>query len=153
MHNEAPDTHLHEYERPTLEAMKRGALGRCPCCGVGRLFTSYLKIDGQCSQCALDFSAHRADDAPPYFVILIVGHVVVPLLLWVEIGWKPPLWLHMMVWLPLATILALTLLPIAKGALIGLQWAKHMHGFGSEPAAVGDDRDPTWQPNDDDRPT
>ncbi|MBZ0217536.1 MAG: DUF983 domain-containing protein, partial [Fimbriimonadaceae bacterium] len=69
------------------------------------------------------------DDAPPYFTILIVGHVIVPLLLIVEQTWRPDLWIHAAIWLPLTVILSLTLLPIVKGALVGVQWALYMHGF------------------------
>ena len=72
---------------------------------------------------------HRADDAPPYFTIVIVGHIVVPLLMTVELTYAPPLWLHLLLWLPLTAILSLALLPCVKGAIVGLQWAHRMHGF------------------------
>ena len=72
---------------------------------------------------------HRADDAPPYFTIVIVGHVIVGLLLAVEMAYRPPLWLHAALWLPLTVLLALLLLPVIKGTLVGLQWALLMHGF------------------------
>ena len=72
---------------------------------------------------------HRADDAPPYFTIVIVGHVVVGLVLAVEMAYPPPLWLHAALWLPLTVILALLILPVVKGALVALQWALPMHGF------------------------
>ena len=62
--------------------------------------------------------------------IFIVGHIVVPLLLWVEKGWHPDEWVHAVLWLPLTLMLVLVILPSMKGALIGLQWALRMHGFG-----------------------
>lgn len=114
-------------------AMLRGWKGRCPCCGTGRLFTSFLKTDGACPDCGQDLRGHRADDAPPYFTIFIVGHIIVPLMLLLEQHRHPPEWVHMALWLPATVILCLYLLPRVKGALIGLQFARRMHGFGSEP--------------------
>jgi hypothetical protein len=65
--------------------MKRGFRGRCPRCGEGKLFRAFLKVDNHCSVCGLDFTPHRADDLPAYLVIVIVGHLVVP----VACGSKP----------------------------------------------------------------
>jgi uncharacterized protein (DUF983 family) len=79
--------------------------------------------------CGEELHHHRADDAPPYFTIVIVGHIVVSLVLLVEMTYRPPLWVHMMLWLPLTVVLALLLLPAVNGALVGLQWALRMHGF------------------------
>lgn len=120
-------------ERPTDKAMLRGWRRRCPRCGEGRIFGHYLKVEPHCAKCGLELSGHRADDAPPYFTILIVGHIIVPLMLILEQRYHPAEWVHMALWLPLTVILCLWLLPQIKGALIGLQWSRRMHGFGSEP--------------------
>jgi uncharacterized protein (DUF983 family) len=78
---------------------------------------------------------HQADDAPPYFTILIAGHIVIPLLMMTELTFAPPLWLHLLIWVPLTAILSLVLLPSVKGAIVGLQWAQKMHGFGQKGGA------------------
>lgn len=90
---------------------------------------SYLKVTHTCSVCGTDFSHQKADDAPPYFTILIVGHIVIPLMWVAEREWEWPIWLHMVIWLPMIAILSLWLLPHVKGAVVGLQWAMRMHGF------------------------
>ena len=113
-------------------SMLRGALCRCPACGRGRMFRAYLKVADACGVCGEELRHQRADDAPPYVVIFIVGHIIVGLILSVEVAYQPPVWLHMALWLPLTVILSLVLLPPVKGALIGLQWALRMHGFGGE---------------------
>jgi uncharacterized protein (DUF983 family) len=118
--------------RAVFGSILRGLSLRCPACGKGRLYRRYLKVADQCPSCGEALHHHRADDAPPYFTIAIVGHVVVGLLLAVEIAYRPPLWLHAAIWLPLTVILALILLPPIKGALVGLQWALLMHGFDPE---------------------
>jgi uncharacterized protein (DUF983 family) len=117
-------------------AALKGIAGRCPACGRGRLFERYLKVADHCPACDEALHHQRADDAPPYVVISIVGHIVVGLMLAVEVAWHPPIWLHMSLWLPLTVILALALLPPVKGALIGMQWALRMHGFDPHSAAV-----------------
>jgi uncharacterized protein (DUF983 family) len=116
-------------ERPILRSLLRGAWFTCPACGNGAMFRRYLKVSDHCPACSEALHHHRAGDAPPYFTIVIVGHVVVGLLLAVEMAYRPPLWVHAAMWLPLTVLLALLLLPVIKGALVGLQWALLMHGF------------------------
>jgi len=120
--------------RPAKTSMYRGFIHRCPNCARGALFRKYLKVTDICSSCGEDLSHHRADDAPPYFTILIVGHIVVPLALLAERAWQLSM-THLLLWLPLVLLLSLVLLPSIKGAIVGLQWALRMHGFGGE----GDD--------------
>jgi uncharacterized protein (DUF983 family) len=72
---------------------------------------------------------HHADDAPAYFVILIVGHIVVPLALAIELAYRPAYWIQFAFWLPATVALALLLLQPVKGAIVALQWAYRMHGF------------------------
>jgi uncharacterized protein (DUF983 family) len=116
-------------KRSVFQAMLRGALGRCPACGEGRLFGRYLKVADHCAVCNEALHHHRADDAPPYFTILIAGHLLVPLLIAFEAAFRPALWVHAAIWVPVTLVLCLALLPVVKGAIVGLQWALYMHGF------------------------
>ena len=104
-------------------AMGRGLAGHCPACGGGGLFRGYIKQQQNCPRCGIDLLAYRADDAPAYFTILFVGHILVPAMLTVEIAYHPSTALHLVIWLPLTILLTFALLPRIKGALIGLQWA------------------------------
>ena len=128
--------HLHEGRstgaRPVFRSMLRGAALKCPACGIGAMFRRYLKVADACPQCGEAMHHHRADDAPAYFTIVIVGHIVVSLVLAVEMAYRPELWVHAVLWLPLTVILSILLLPSVKGALVGLQWALLMHGFDAE---------------------
>lgn len=110
-------------------AMRRGFSGRCPCCGEGRLFRAFLKVADRCPRCDEELHHHRADDFPAYLVIVIVGHVLVPLVLAAETHFAPPYWLHMALWPAATALLALSLLQPVKGSVVGLQWALGMHGF------------------------
>lgn len=119
--------------RRKLRSIKRGFLGRCPACGTGHLFRRYLKVRDCCERCGEEFHHHRADDAPPYLTILIVAHVMGALMVVVLGTWdEMPLWINVLLWPSLVLVLSLTLLPRIKGALIALQWALRMHGFGGE---------------------
>src|SRR5580700_6938991 len=92
-------------KRDVWQAMKRGFRGRCPRCGEGRLFRAFLKTADSCSHCGQDFTPHRADDLPAYLVIVIVGHLVVPLALFIETTYSPPVLLQLAIYLPI-TLLA-----------------------------------------------
>jgi uncharacterized protein (DUF983 family) len=117
--------------RDAWTAIRRGFTGHCPHCGVGRLFGRYLKSVEACAVCGEPLDLHRADDLPAYLVILIVGHVVVGAMLAFETFGDAPVWLQMLVWPTLTLLLAIALLQPVKGAIIGLQWALRMHGFGA----------------------
>jgi len=134
-----PEAHAKpQAERNTLQAMLRGLRHRCPNCGIGKLYTSYLKVADRCPNCGEELFHHRADDAPPYFVMLITGHVLVGSVLSLEKWISPPTWAYAVVLGPLVLLLVLTLLPRVKGALVGLQWALRMHGFDPEAAEMDD---------------
>jgi uncharacterized protein (DUF983 family) len=122
-------------------ALGRGWRGRCPRCGEGGLFGSFLKMRSHCPACGLDLEPFRADDAPAYFTILAVGHIIVPLVLILErYGQQPPLWFHALLWLPLSVVLALLLLPRVKGAVIALLWVYRVAA--PKPSAHGLDVSP-----------
>ncbi len=118
---------------PTLaRAVGRGLRMRCPACGVTRLFTGYLSVAPICANCAAPLGLARADDAPPYFTIFIVGHLIVGSMLLVERAWQPPLWLDAAIWVPLTLVLTLLLLRPIKGATVGLMLTLGMLKSGSD---------------------
>src|SRR5215468_10141664 len=119
-------------KRNLWSSLWRGFRGSCPRCGEGKLFRAFLKVDNRCSVCGLDFTPHRADDLPAYLVIAIVGHIVVPAALLIETDYSPPVGLQLAIYLPLTALLSLALLQPVKGAVVGLQWALRMHGFGDK---------------------
>jgi len=119
-------------KRAWWPAIKHGLACRCPVCGDGRLFSSFLKVERRCAACGGDLSAERADDLPPYIVISIVGHVIVTGILLTEAISEVPLWLHMVVWPLLTVALSLLIIQPVKGAVVAHQWAMRMHGFGEE---------------------
>lgn len=136
MHSEPHDTtdhrpaEAHEAERPTKPALFRGLRRRCPNCGQGPLFEGYLKVTDTCPVCGEELCHHRADDGPAYLTILVVGHLMAPIIHILFVRLRPdPLVLATL--LTLACVaLSLFLLPRMKGLVVGIQWARRMHGFG-----------------------
>lgn len=122
------DTAVHE--RPVALSMKRGFFERCPKCGEGKIYYAYLKVNDECPVCHEELHHQRADDAPPYVTIVIVGHILVTLYVLAEdYGPALPAWAQVAIFCTLGLVMCLMLLPRVKGALIGLQWALRMHGF------------------------
>lgn len=116
-------------ERPVKPALIRGWKRVCPNCGSGPLMNGYLTVRDSCAVCSQELHHQRADDGPAYVTILISGHILAPLMLMV-FEWLRPNPVVLAVGFILVFIaVALFLLPRVKGAFVGLQWAKRMHGF------------------------
>jgi len=107
-------------------ALGRGLLGRCPVCGEGRIFAGFLRVVDECSECHAPLGLARADDAPPYFTILIVGHIVIPAMLIMQKTMDPSTWLLSAIFLPLTVLLSVGLIRPIKGATVGLMLSFNM---------------------------
>ena len=120
-------------ERPLWPSVWKGWRRRCPNCGQGPLMKGYLTVRDHCPVCREEYCHHRADDGPAYLTILIVGHLMAPLLHVAFVMFRPePLVLFTIFAIGCVT-LSLYLLPRLKGAIVGFQWARYMHGFGDDP--------------------
>lgn len=106
---------------PPQNPISVGLAGRCPRCGQGRIFSGFLKVAPSCRACGLDLSFADSADGPAVFVILIVGFIVAGAALLTEIAYSPPIWMHLLLWLPLVLVLCLGMLRPLKGVLIALQ--------------------------------
>jgi len=111
-------------------ALLRGVRGRCPNCGRGKLFVGWLRQVEICPVCTAPLGSIRADDAPPYIVVFLVGHIVIGTQVLVDGMANLSLWTEAAIFLPLTLLLALGLLRPVKGATIGL-----MLQLGMVPAA------------------
>lgn len=120
--------------RDVKRALRRGWGRCCPACGEGPLMLGYLDVRASCPSCGTDLHHHRADDGPAWATILITGHIMAPLMLIVFEAFRPPGWAMAAGFSALFVALSLYMLPRLKGAFVGFQWAKRMHGFGDAQA-------------------
>jgi uncharacterized protein (DUF983 family) len=118
---------LPPWPQPPLgTAIGRGLLARCPACGKSHLFNGFLRVVPECQNCGAPLGLARADDAPPYFTILIVGHIVVPSMLILQRMQDPPMWVMWAIFPALTLFLALGLLRPIKGGTVGLMLRLNM---------------------------
>jgi uncharacterized protein (DUF983 family) len=103
------------------DTAKAALRGLCPRCGAPDLFRGVVSFSERCSQCELDYSQFNVGDGPAAFLILIVGALVSIGAISLQLSLDPPFWVHILVWVPVATLLVVGLLRIAKGALLVLE--------------------------------
>ena len=99
-----------------------GLAGRCPNCGEGHLYEGFLKVSRSCEACGFELAKADSGDGPAVFVILIAGFIVAFAALITEVAVQPPVWLHLVLWLPATLIICLVLLRPAKGLLLASQF-------------------------------
>lgn len=110
-----------EY-RPSVSPISAGLACRCPRCGRGKLFAGFLTVAERCESCGLDLRKADSGDGPAVFIIFIMGFLVVPLALLLELQVSPPYWVHVAIWPAVIMIGSLLLLRPFKGVLIALQF-------------------------------
>jgi uncharacterized protein (DUF983 family) len=99
-----------------------GLAGRCPNCGEGHLFEGFLKVAPACEACGYDLAKADSGDGPAVFVILVAGFIVAFAALFTEVAFSPPVWVHLILWLPATLILCLALLRPFKGVMLAAQF-------------------------------
>lgn len=122
--------------RPT--SLVRAALaGRCPRCEIGPLFIGWIKFAPHCRACSLDFDTFNVGDGPAALLILFVGGLVTALALFLQLAAHPPFWVHILLWVPITTILVILCLRVSKAALLILEY-RHQAGEGRIVGAAPD---------------
>ncbi|MCP3732320.1 DUF983 domain-containing protein [Sphingomonas sp. MG17] len=110
---------MSEAEPHIIDSAFKGA---CPRCGAPSLFAGWIKFAERCRGCGLDYAAFNVGDGPAAFLTLIVGTIITVLSIWVELAFSPPVWLHLLLWIPLTILLVVFSLRWAKGALLALEY-------------------------------
>jgi uncharacterized protein (DUF983 family) len=109
---------VHQAPETALAAFR----GLCPRCGAAGLFDGIIKFSPKCSTCGLNYNQFNVGDGPAAFLIMIVGAIVIIAAIIVELKFAPPFWVHIILWIPISTILVIGLLRVAKGALLVLEY-------------------------------
>jgi len=105
-----------------LNPILTGLACRCPNCGEGPLFSGFLRVTPTCQVCRFDLNSADSGDGPVVFILLIVGGVTCFGALYTQVAFDPPIWIQLVVWLPLAGILSLLALRPFKGVMVALQF-------------------------------
>ena len=101
--------------------------GLCPRCGAKTLFAGLARFADKCPNCGLDLSSFNVGDGPAAFLTLILGAIITALAIWLELTLHPPLWLHMLIWIPVTAGGVVLSLRAAKGALIAAEYRNAAH--------------------------
>jgi uncharacterized protein (DUF983 family) len=106
----------------TPNPLLSGAAGRCPNCGEGHLFEGFLKVAPACEACGFDLAAADSGDGPAVFVIMIAGFIVAFGALFTMVAGRTPVWLTLLIWLPMTLVIVLVLLRPMKGLMLAAQF-------------------------------
>ena len=113
---------MRDDDYPPQSPYSTGMGGRCPRCGDGKLFKGFLAVAPSCDLCGLDYAFADSGDGPAVFVMLIAGFIVVGAALIFDFRYEPPMWVHLVVTLPLGALVCLAILRPLKGVMIALQY-------------------------------
>ncbi len=113
---------MRDDDYPPQSPYSTGMGGRCPRCGDGKLFKGFLSVAPSCDLCGLDYAFADSGDGPAVFVMLIAGFIVVGAALIFDFRYEPPMWVHLVVTLPLGALVCLAILRPLKGVMIALQY-------------------------------
>ena len=128
---EPTDTTLAMRPSPFKWIVRCGVKGRCPRCGEGRLFASWLKIAPKCDRCGLDYRFAAADDGPAFFSLCIIALPLTFVVVWIQVAFDPPAWVHLVTSLPLMVAGCLLPLRPIKGCLVASQYVNRAQEAGT----------------------
>lgn len=109
---------------PPVDPYSAGVRGKCPRCGQGALFKSFLGLKDRCEVCGLDYSKADPGDGPAVFIMFIVGFVAVAVAFIARFVWFAPILTAFLISGGVAIGLSVALLRPLKATLVALQY-KH----------------------------
>lgn len=110
-----------------ISPISAGLRCRCPNCGTGPLFRGFLTFNTRCPSCGADLSIADTGDGPAVFVMFAALILIVPSAMIVELAFRPPTWVHILLWPPITFGFCIALLRPFKATLFALQW-RHKAG-------------------------
>lgn len=107
---------------PPIPLFIAGTRGLCPRCGKPTIYAGLIKFADRCSACGLDFTQLNVDDGPAAFLTLIIGAIIVAAAVVLQVKYAPPVWLQMLIWIPVAAVAVVACLRVAKGVLLIVEY-------------------------------
>lgn len=95
------------------------------------MFRSWLRIADRCERCGLDYRFAAPDDGPAFFSLCVIALPLIFFVVWLEVAYNPPAWVHLVTSLPLMA--AGTVLPLRpiKGWLVASQYVNRAQEAGT----------------------
>lgn len=109
-------------ETPEPSLLAASLRGTCPRCGSKTLFAGVIRFTDKCRACGLDIGAFNVGDGPAAFLTLIVGAIVTLLAVTVELAVEPPIWVHLLLWVPITAGAVIYGLRVGKAALLAIEY-------------------------------
>jgi uncharacterized protein (DUF983 family) len=109
-----------------------GLKGLCPRCGEGRMFRKFLKLQNRCPVCGLNYNFAAPDDGPAFFSLCIVAFPLTFFVVWLQIRFEPPFWVHLITSIPLLGIGCVVPLQYIKGWLVASAYVNNAQEAGTE---------------------
>ncbi|WP_291894780.1 DUF983 domain-containing protein [Maricaulis sp.] len=89
------------------------------------MFNGLLKIAPRCDACGVSFEDADVGDGASVFALFIVGFLAMVVFLLVAVAFNhPPIWVHLLIQLPMIPIATIACIRPLKGVLFALQF-KH----------------------------
>ncbi|MFW2851550.1 DUF983 domain-containing protein [Sphingomonas sp. TX0543] len=111
--------------------IRLGWNGLCPRCEQGRMFRSWLKVVDRCEHCGLNYRFAAPDDGPAFFSLCIVAFPLAFLIVWIEVHFEPPWWVHLFTSVPVMVAGCLLPLRPIKGWLVASQYINRAQEHGT----------------------
>ena len=112
---------------PPLPLFVAGTRGLCPRCGERTIYAGLIKFADRCSACGLDFTQFNVGDGPAAFLTLIIGTIIVAAAVFLQVAYSPPVWLQMLIWVPVTAAAVVASLRVAKGVLLIVEYRQAAH--------------------------
>ena len=112
-----------KHSHGLARSLGRGATGRCPRCGQGRLYDGYLTLNRSCWHCGLDLRPHAPAAGPAFLTVALLSLTIGPLIWAVAAIVSPDRIVLALVGLAILPIAAVLLLRVMKGAVVAYLWS------------------------------
>lgn len=102
--------------------MRAALFGLCPECGGKTLFAGLGQFAHKCEKCGLDYDSFNVGDGPAALLVMAIGAVIIVLALLLDSAFRPPFWVHVIIWVPVTAALTVVTLRMAKAALLAAEF-------------------------------
>ena len=98
--------------------------GLCPCCGNVKFIDIFLRVREKCLNCSYSLNYNDIGDAAIWFSMLVTSIIIASGALYIELFFKPSLWVHILIWVPTVLFLVFILLRFFKILFIYINYVK-----------------------------